>query len=87
MYNSSSKVCTVEGCESRQARGKEYCLKHLKERKAAFVITKEMLSTMRSSCCDAHCVKGEKHDYGEYYCKKCERPCIWKMGMKVAPAF
>jgi len=76
MHIITRKQCATEGCTS-QTRGRDYCTKHLKDRKAA-PITSAARRTMFSGCCNAACVEGEKHEYGTQHCEKCKEPCQWK---------
>jgi hypothetical protein len=75
----AKKNCLVEGCNG-QTRGKDYCGKHIKRKKPA-MITSELRLTMRSDCCKAKCVHGERHEYGEQYCAACNKACQWKVGV------
>ncbi len=70
-------VCKVEGCKG-QTRGKEYCGKHMRGKKVPVVITAAARLNMRSSCHNAACEHGEKHEYGQQYCSKCKQACQWK---------
>lgn len=79
MYAAKRKNCAIEGCTDRQAPRKEYCWKHLNERKETAGITKEMRPHMKSSCCGVSCTQGEDHEYGKQYCNKCKQACMWKM--------
>ena len=78
MFVTPKKTCISDGCEHKQARGKQHCWRHLKELKAKQVMSKEDQALIRSQCCHAACTIGEKHEYGEQYCKKCEQACIWQ---------
>jgi|GEM_PF-3126911 len=79
MFNNPKRTCTTEGCNHKQARGKQLCWRHLKELRSNQVVTKEMQALMRSNCCNTGCVVGEKHEYGVQYCKRCEAACVWKI--------
>jgi len=76
-HNTTKKKCIVDGCNG-QTRGKDYCTKHLKDKKPA-PITSAARLTMRSGCHNAACIQGEeKHEYGFQICAKCNQPCQWK---------
>ena len=64
---------------NRHSQGRSYGPRQFRGPKPAVVITKEIRATMRSSCCQAGCVAGEKHEYGEQYCAKCKQACQWKV--------
>lgn len=70
-------VCIAQGC-GKQSHGKAYCAAHLKGKRPMSVIPPEVRSLIRSDCCEATCVSGVRHEYGEQYCKHCGEACRWK---------
>ncbi len=81
MPSAPSKPCLVEGCSS-PTNGKPYCAKHAVEvrqgKRPKSVKPLPSGAMMRSLCCDAPCKAGDRHEYGEQYCKACGEPCAWK---------
>lgn len=78
MHQSTQSLCKIEGCKSRQGKGKDYCWKHVKEHTVRTAIPTNIVS----SCCQKPCTKGERHEYGERYCSRCEQPCAWRLPVK-----
>lgn len=68
--------CPIKGC-GKKTNGKPYCPQHATVTQRR-VMPGNMQLQIRSSCCDAKCIKGAAHDSGEQYCTKCKEPCHWK---------
>jgi hypothetical protein len=63
-------TCSTAGCAG-QAFGKDHCRKHSAELRMANIL-------LVSTCCKAACTIGQRHEYGEQYCKQCGNACCWK---------